>query len=48
MPCIKIDKPLEVYRFLGKVMLLMSCIWQNPNVSRQKYDFKINLMSYDK
>ena len=45
-PCIKIDKPLVVYRF--SVNLMTSHIWQNPNVFMPKYDFKIILMSYDK
>ena len=38
-PCIKIDKSLAVYRFLGNVMkmtLLTSHIWQNPNVFTPK------------
>ena len=47
-PCIKLDKPLVVYRFLGNVMKLCfftSCLWQIPNALGQKYDFKIILMS---
>ena len=44
-------KPLVVYRFSGNVMklrLFISRIWQNLFFLRQKYDFKITLMSYDK
>ena len=45
-PCIKIDKPLVVYRFSGNVIkmtLLMPRIWQNPNIFTQKYNFKMIL-----
>ena len=45
-PCIKNYKLLVLYRFYGKryeMTLLMSNIWQNPNVFTPKYDFKIIL-----
>ena len=36
-PCIKVDKPLVVYRFPGNVItLLTSHIWQNPIVFHPK------------
>ena len=43
-PCNKIDKPPVVCRFSGYVMKYGKSL----TVSRQKYDFKIILISYDR
>ena len=39
---------LQIFGKSYVMTLVTSRIWQNPKFSRQKYDFKIILMSYDK